>query len=114
MLFALFYVVAILILVLHFTGFLARHNIEWLVLVLAAAVFPAVIYLRRSVFAKKKGAVSTAPFLSASCGKATARLSPHLPGDKALDRLGIGRHHLDTLRQAFDAFQLGRPARAHG
>ena len=34
MLFALFYVVAISILVLHFTGFLARHNLEWLVLVL--------------------------------------------------------------------------------
>ena len=45
MLFALFYVVAITILILHFTGFLARHNLEWLVLVLAAAVFPAVIYL---------------------------------------------------------------------
>ena len=36
---------AIAVLVLHFTGFLARHNLEWLVLVLAAAVFPAVIYL---------------------------------------------------------------------
>jgi hypothetical protein len=45
MLFALFYVVAILILVMHFTGFLARRNLEWLVLVLAIAVFPAVIYL---------------------------------------------------------------------
>jgi len=45
MLFALFYVIAITILVLHFTGFLARHNIEWLVLVLAAATFPAVLYL---------------------------------------------------------------------
>jgi hypothetical protein len=45
MLFALFYLLAITILVLHFTGFLARHNLEWLVLVLAAAVFPAVIYL---------------------------------------------------------------------
>ena len=45
MLFALFYVVAIVILGLHFTGFLARHRLEWLVLVLAAAVFPAVIYL---------------------------------------------------------------------
>lgn len=45
MLFALFYVIAITVLVLHFTGFLARHNLEWLVLVLAAAVFPAVIYL---------------------------------------------------------------------
>ena len=45
MLFALFYVVAITILVLHFTGCLARHNLEWLVLLLAASVFPAVIYL---------------------------------------------------------------------
>ena len=34
MLFALFYIVTISILVLHFTGFLARHNLEWLVLVL--------------------------------------------------------------------------------
>jgi len=46
MLFALFYVIAIAVLVMHFTGFLARHNLEWLVLVLAAAVFPAVIYLQ--------------------------------------------------------------------
>ena len=45
MLFALFYVIAITILVLHFTGFRARHNLEWLVLLLAASVFPAVIYL---------------------------------------------------------------------
>lgn len=44
MLFALFYVIAITTLVLHFTGFLARHNLEWLVLVIAAAVFPIVIY----------------------------------------------------------------------
>jgi hypothetical protein len=41
----LYYVVAITILVLHFTGYLARNNLEWLVLVLAASVFPAVIYL---------------------------------------------------------------------
>ena len=45
MLFALFYLIAIITLILHFTGFLARHNLEWLVLVLAIAVFPAVIYL---------------------------------------------------------------------
>ncbi len=45
MAFVLFYVVAILILVLYFTGWLARRNLEWLVLVLALAVFPAVIYL---------------------------------------------------------------------
>jgi hypothetical protein len=45
MAFALFYVVAIIVLVLHFTGWLARNNLEWLVLVLAVAVFPAVLYL---------------------------------------------------------------------
>jgi hypothetical protein len=45
MLFILYYLVAITILVLHFTGFLSRHNLEWLVLVLALTVFPAVIYL---------------------------------------------------------------------
>ena len=45
MLFALFYVIAIAILILQFTGFLARHNLEWLVLVLAVLVFPAVLYL---------------------------------------------------------------------
>lgn len=45
MLFILYYIVAITILVLHFTGFLARHNLEWLVLALAVTVFPAVIYL---------------------------------------------------------------------
>jgi hypothetical protein len=42
---AIYYVVAITVLVLHFTGFLARNNLEWLVLVLAASVIPAVIYL---------------------------------------------------------------------
>ena len=45
MLFALFYVLAIAVLILHFTGFLARHNLEWLVLILAVLVFPAVLYL---------------------------------------------------------------------
>ncbi|MBK9520927.1 MAG: hypothetical protein IPO13_04795 [Rhodocyclaceae bacterium] len=45
MLFILYYLIAIAVLVMHFTGFLARHNIEWLVLVLAVTVFPAVIYL---------------------------------------------------------------------
>lgn len=41
----MYYIVAIAILILHFTGVLARHNLGWLVLALAAAVFPAVIYL---------------------------------------------------------------------
>lgn len=45
MAFIAFYIVAITILILHFTGWLARHNLEWLVLVLAVAVFPAVIFL---------------------------------------------------------------------
>ena len=54
MLFALFYVLAITILVMHFTGFLARHNLEWLVLVLAASVFrkrpaaPPIVFSRGS------------------------------------------------------------------
>jgi hypothetical protein len=41
-----FYVVAIVVLVLHFTGWLARNNLEWVVLLLAAATFPAVILLK--------------------------------------------------------------------
>jgi hypothetical protein len=45
MLFYAFYVVAAIILVLHFTGWLKRNNLEWLVLVLAVATFPAVIFL---------------------------------------------------------------------
>lgn len=45
MLFLLYYIIAITILVLHFTGFLARRNLEWVVLVLAVTVFPAVLYL---------------------------------------------------------------------
>ncbi len=45
MLFILYYLTAIVVLVMHFTGFLTRYNMEWLVLVLAVTVFPAVIYL---------------------------------------------------------------------
>ncbi|MCK9388010.1 MAG: hypothetical protein M0Q22_06400 [Sulfuritalea sp.] len=45
MLFILYYVIAIVVLVMHFAGVLARYNADWLVLVLAATVFPAVIYL---------------------------------------------------------------------
>ena len=40
-----FYVVAAVILILHFTGWLKRNNLEWLVLVLAVATFPAVYFL---------------------------------------------------------------------
>jgi hypothetical protein len=45
MLFILYYIVAIVILALHFTGVLARYNLEWLILLLAATVFPAVYFL---------------------------------------------------------------------
>ena len=46
MAFYAFYVIALIILILHFTGWLRRNNLEWLVLVLAVAVFPAVIFLK--------------------------------------------------------------------
>jgi len=45
MAFYVFYIIALTILVLHFTGWLKRNNLEWLVLVLAVATFPAVLYL---------------------------------------------------------------------
>ncbi|WP_374404320.1 hypothetical protein [Niveibacterium sp.] len=43
--FVAYYIVSIIVLVLHFTGFLNRHNLEWLIYILAITVFPAVIYL---------------------------------------------------------------------
>jgi len=46
MLFYAFYVTAGVILYLHFSGWLRRNNLEWLMLVLAVAVFPAVIFLK--------------------------------------------------------------------
>ena len=39
------WVIALIVLILHFTGWLKRNNLEWLVLVLAVATFPAVIFL---------------------------------------------------------------------
>jgi hypothetical protein len=45
MLFYAFYVIAVIIMILHFTGWLKRNNLEWLVLVLAVATFPAVVFL---------------------------------------------------------------------
>jgi hypothetical protein len=45
MLLLIYYIIAITILVLHFTGWLRYHNLEWLVLLLAATVFPAVWFL---------------------------------------------------------------------
>lgn len=45
MLFAIFFLVAVIAIILHFTGHLERWGMEWLLIVLAIAVFPAVIYL---------------------------------------------------------------------
>ncbi len=45
MLFTLYYIVALVVLVLHFTGFLARRRLEWLLYVVALTVFPAVLFL---------------------------------------------------------------------
>jgi hypothetical protein len=45
MLFILYYILAIAVIVAHYTGFLARHNLEWLVWVVAATVIPAILYL---------------------------------------------------------------------
>ena len=45
MAFYAFYAIALIVLILHFTGWLKRNNLEWLVLVLAVATFPSVIWL---------------------------------------------------------------------
>ncbi len=45
MLFMLYYILAVAILVMHFTGFLARRRLEWLLYVVAITVFPAMLYL---------------------------------------------------------------------
>lgn len=39
MIFYIVYIASIVILVLHFTGFLARRNMEWTVLAAAVALF---------------------------------------------------------------------------
>jgi len=45
MLLAIFYILAITLIILHYTGWLARHNLEWLLYVMALTVFPAVLWL---------------------------------------------------------------------
>jgi Ca2+/Na+ antiporter len=45
MLLAAFYVFAITAIILHYTGHLKRWNCEWILIVLAIAVFPAVLFL---------------------------------------------------------------------
>lgn len=44
-LFASFYVVAIVVLILHFSGWLEAHNLQWLVFLIAGLVFPVVLFL---------------------------------------------------------------------
>ncbi len=45
MLLLIYYIAAITTITLHFTGMLQRYNLDWLLLVLGATVFPAVFYL---------------------------------------------------------------------
>jgi len=45
MLLAAFYLFAIFCIILYYTGHLKRCNVEWILIVLAVAVFPAVLYL---------------------------------------------------------------------
>ncbi|MFZ5555968.1 MAG: hypothetical protein ACOZDY_04465 [Pseudomonadota bacterium] len=45
MLLILYYVFAITVIVLHYTGFLARRNLQWVVWVVAATVIPAILFL---------------------------------------------------------------------
>lgn len=44
-LFALFYLSAIAVVIAHYTGWLEEHNLDWLVFVVAALVFPVVLLL---------------------------------------------------------------------
>lgn len=43
LIFTTFYIVAIAVLVLHFTGTLADRGLEWLVHVIAVLIFPVVL-----------------------------------------------------------------------
>jgi hypothetical protein len=43
MIFYIVYVLAIVVLIMHFTGWLARRNMEWLVLTTPVAVFAVII-----------------------------------------------------------------------
>ena len=45
MIFAIYFLVSILALILHFTGHLERWGMEWILIVLAVTIFPVVIYL---------------------------------------------------------------------
>jgi uncharacterized membrane protein len=59
MLLAIFYVFAILCIIFYYTGHLKRWRAEWVLIVLAVAVFPAVLYadkLEDSLFPPAKPA----------------------------------------------------------
>ena len=43
MVFYIVYALAIAVLILHFTGFLARRNMEWIILTAPVAVFAVII-----------------------------------------------------------------------
>ncbi|MCB1957545.1 MAG: hypothetical protein KDG55_17830 [Rhodocyclaceae bacterium] len=45
MLFTLYYIFAVAVLVMHFTGFLARRRLDWLLFLVALTIFPAMLYL---------------------------------------------------------------------
>jgi hypothetical protein len=44
MVFTLYYIVAITLLILHFTGHLEQWGVDWLIFALAITVFPVVLY----------------------------------------------------------------------
>ena len=43
--FAVFYLAAIIVVVLHYTGWLEQRNLNWLVYVMAVAIFPVIFLL---------------------------------------------------------------------
>lgn len=45
MLFVLLYCAALLVILGHFTGWFARHNLEWVLMLAGVLAFPAVILL---------------------------------------------------------------------
>lgn len=45
MAFYLVYLLAIIVIILHYTGWLRRHNLEWIIFVMAIAIFPAMLFL---------------------------------------------------------------------
>jgi len=44
-LFAVFYLTAMVVVVLHYTGWLEQRNLNWIVYVMAVAIFPVIFLL---------------------------------------------------------------------